>query len=122
MASEITINCSLEVTNGTMTDIMEASQLSRNQTTARKACGTWMVGTSAENLSSGDLSSGRYIMMRNRGPTNFVTIGMSDAGTQKTLIKLLVNDVALFPVAPSTTIRGTADTAECAVDYLWLDL
>lgn len=72
------------------------------------------VGTSAENLGAGDIATPGYAYFKNLDDTNFVEIGVDNTGFVA-MAKIGPGQVAMFPIADSTTLQGKADTAECRV-------
>lgn len=121
-ANEITLTAILEVENGDLYDIFEVRDLARNQTTAASRKFIWSVGTAEEDLVTTDLASPRYLMIRNLDPTNYVDLGMSDAGTMKALARLLAGDILLLPMKPGVTVRAQANTAACKLFCMNVDL
>lgn len=90
--------------------LMEVANLTRSITSALIAGGIQNVGTSAENLSVGEISSEGWAFFRNMDATNFVEIGWDATGFQSAF-KLLAGDVAVVPLNPSRTWQAKADTA-----------
>lgn len=79
------------------------------------ASGTQEVGTSAENLEKGDITTSGYLLIHNLDGTNFVEVGYDDSGF-KNVVKLLAGEWALFRSAQAT-LQVKADTAACDIEY-----
>lgn len=77
-----------------------------------------LIGTSAEALDIGDITTPGYIMIRNRDTTNFVEIRDGAAGAD--VVKLKAGETALFRLT-TTTPFAIADTAACRVEYLLIE-
>ena len=124
MANEIKTSFKITYENGVLKHRLEPlADYPFNQTTSGFKAFTWALGSAAEeNLDLTDLTACRLIYLRNLDPTNYCDIGMSDSGTMKALIRLLgattYQDFCFFPLKPSTTIRGQANTAGVKVQVL----
>ena len=80
---------------------------------------TQTIGTTAEDVAFGDVTPG-LVILTNLDDTNFVSFGMSDAGTIKKLGRLYpaTEWPAMFFLEPGQTLRMQADTAPCQVDIV----
>ena len=96
------------------------SQLSITQNSAGVASGVQSVGTTAENISSGDITTPGYLHLKNLDTTNFVEFGVDNTGFVA-VGKLEAGEEAVFRVADATTIQLKADTASCNVAYQLLE-
>jgi hypothetical protein len=81
------------------------------------AAGTQEVGTSAEALAKGDITTPGYLLIHNLDATNFVQVGYDDTGFKPT-VKIKAGEKALFRLAQATP-QVLADTAACRIAY-WL--
>lgn len=83
--------------------------------------GLQSIGFAAEeNLDYGDITAANagWLFMRNVDPTNFVSWGMSDAGTMKAVGTMKAGEPwTSFRVKASVAVRLQADTAACLVEY-----
>ncbi len=86
--------------------------------------GLQSVGFAAEeNLDYGDVAAANagWLFMRNIDPTNFVSWGMSDAGTMKAVGTMKAGEPwTSFRVKASVNVRLQADTGNCLVEYYLL--
>lgn len=113
MANEIAATFVLKIRkDGYKFDLNLGKTLIDQATVGEGGPGIQRVGTSAETIAEGDITTMHYCFMENLDDTNFVTVGVDDTG-QKTFMKFLPGDWAFFPLAPGIVIKATADTAEC---------
>jgi hypothetical protein len=116
----LTINASLD--NGSNDKVTFVPPRVSNTASAFNYHATmWAVGTSAESMPTGDVSNYRWLHLKNLDSTNYVTIGPDSGGSQIDMLKLLPGDVAVLPIKPGITIKGTANTAACKVSVLLTD-
>ena len=121
MANEITIQLVMSVQNGNFRFNYRPGTLQVDQTNGRVSGGVQTIGTSSETVTvSSDLTSEGYAVFRNLDTTNFITIGPDSTG-QVDFVKLLAGEFAVIPIKPSITIKATADTAACDLEYYVLD-
>lgn len=90
--------------------LIEIANLTRSITSGLIAGGIQNVGTSAENLAVGEISSEGWGFFRNMDDTNYVEIGWDATGFQSAF-KLLAGDVAVVPLNPARTWQAQANTA-----------
>lgn len=69
-----------------------------------------IVGTSAEAILVGDVSTIGYVYLKNMDSTNFVEIALDSGVSTQKFAKLLAGQIALFP-ASTATLYAKADTA-----------
>lgn len=121
MANEMTLVGTVTVSNGNFKFVWRPGALSVDQTNGRVSGGVQTIGTSAETVTiGGDITSYGYMVVRNLDATNFVTIGPDSTG-QVDFLKLLAGEWGVFPIKPGITIKATADTAACDLEYYVLD-
>lgn len=118
MANEITIQLGLRFSKGGNSASKTPTALLRDMTGADYVELTQTVGTSAEALDLGDITTAGYIWIKNTDATNFVEIRDGSGGAD--VVKLLAGDEAVFRLATSTPY-AIADTASCVVKYLLLE-
>lgn len=115
MANEITTSINVSLSNGYLTSSFAPGAVRITQNTGITHETVWIVGTSEEDLAIGDLATLGYAMFRNLDTTNYVQIGMSDAGTMKTFARLKPGEPAAIRLEPGITVRAKANTASCKV-------
>lgn len=120
MANEISITLAVKVLKGSYAETFNYTGFV-SQAAAGAASGVQTVGTSEENLDSGDVANNGLLILRNLDSTNFVDYGMSDAGTMKAVGRIKAGECAMLRVKPAVTVRLKADTASCSVQYLFLE-
>lgn len=69
-----------------------------------------IVGTSAEAIVLGDVSTIGYIMLKNMDATNFVEIALDSGVSTQKFSKIPAGGFAIFP-ASTATMYAKADTA-----------
>lgn len=118
MADELTMTLTMTYKNGNAADSVAAGALKYSQVNQLIASGIQSIGTSAENLGTGDVgTTGGWLWMRNLSSVNYVTFGADDSGTQKTCGRLPAGHQCLFFLEAGTTLKLTANTAAVNVQY-----
>lgn len=82
--------------------------------------GTQTVGTSAELVNVGDVSSIGYILVKNLDTTNYVSIRNGASGAD--VIDIPAGGVALFQFATGGVLYAIADTAACIVEFTIIEV
>jgi hypothetical protein len=122
MASEITINGSLAVTNGISVESYNPGQLRANQATVGAHGPTVAVPAADTVISFGSLVTPRWIMFRNLDPSNYVQIGPESGGAMVPMIRLQAGEVSQpIPLEPGIVLRWKSHTAICKVKMLALE-
>lgn len=121
MANEITATIGLQLINGNLRATFPQLSRQYTQTIAGLSDQVLSIGTSAEDVSFTDVTTPGIVVLHNLDSTNYVSYGMSDGGTIKTLGKLSAGDVHTFRLAASTTLRMQANTAACKVRVMCLE-
>lgn len=120
MANEITLTVGMRLINGLLRVTPEQITRRFNQTTARGGGpGVVDVGTSAENISFGDIVPG-YVWAINLDTTNFVHLRFS-SGDNGPLLRAN-GGMALFEMPSAVTLAAIADTATCKVWFMGLNI
>lgn len=117
MAGELKITIIGKLNNGGYKVDWSNGQKSIDQSAVGAASGVQSVGTSAENIDGGDVSTPGYLFLKNLDSTNFVEFGVDSSGFVK-VGKIEAGEEACFRVAASTTVQLKADTATCKVAYI----
>ena len=121
MANEISVTLQVRCTNGVFRQDFPSRTFNLTQSVARGAIFTQVIGSGAEeNVSFTDFTAGLVIIW-NMDATNYVEFGKSDGGTMKEIMKCLPQGPPqVFYLASGETLRGLANTADCAVQiYAW---
>lgn len=82
--------------------------------------GTQNIGTTAELLGKGDITTPGFLIVKNLDATNYIEFEKATFSTTAGTVKLKAGEVALFRVA-STTIYACANTAACDIAYLLIE-
>ncbi len=81
---------------------------------------TQEIGTAAENIGKGEITTIGWAVFHNMDDTNFIEIGFDDSGF-KSVIKILAGEWS-GPVRMSqATPQAKADTAACDLDYYFIE-
>jgi len=109
MADELTISAKLQCVNGFVDEKDDDASFTVTQTTLSSACpGFWPVGTTEESTTFADLTTPRWVKIKNLDVTNYVEFG---ASTGVYLIRLKPGESCVFPLAPSVTLYAKANVA-----------
>ena len=116
MANEIKASVRLSVTKGNLKLAYGGTTLAEDMAGSKGGNpGTVNIGTSAELISLGDITSAGYCYIRNLDATNYVEIGPTSGGALVPMLRLKAGQEALMPLTPSVALRGQANTAACDV-------
>ena len=119
MANELKITTALRFVKGTINfDIAESDQyvdVSGDHSIYR----TQEIGTSAETLDIGEITTVGWAFFRNLDNTNYVDIGYDDSGF-KNLIRLKAGKYCIFRLAQNTPY-AKANTANIDLEYILIE-
>jgi hypothetical protein len=111
MANEITVNVSLGVRNGNLSDSFSPGALTFTQAAIGGPYpGYQTIGTTEETIPTTEITTLGWAVFRNLDATNYIRIGFS---TGVYGIRLEPGEVACFRLNPGVTIYAIADTAAC---------
>jgi hypothetical protein len=114
MANEISATATLSASKGGAA-IAASSSLSGSlhvdMAGAQMISNVQVVGTSAEAIVLGDVSTIGYVYLKNMDAANFVEIALDSGVSTLVFAKLKAGGIALFP-AKTATMYAKADTAE----------
>lgn len=117
MADEIKVSVILDVNDtktGSVRLYREYLKQSFDMSGSKAVTNIQNIGTSAEAIDIGDITTPGYMIVKNLDATNFVEIRDGSAGAD--VIKIKAGEVQLFRLA-TTTPFGIAATAPCTIDY-----
>lgn len=117
MADEITISTSLAVNNGTLT-VGQSDNTTADQTTKGAVQRTQTIPTSNTVITLTGVTSPRAILIKNRDTANYIDIGPTSGSSLVACVRLRAGESCLMPLTPSVVLRGQANTASVAIDYL----
>ena len=120
MANELTLTISESFTKGNLKLSRTPGQIQVTVTGNYFVNQVQLIGTSAEDLYKGDITTPGYILAQNIGPTNYIEIGHDETGTFVADVKLLVNEWALFRCAQAAP-QARANTANCSLEYSMIE-
>jgi hypothetical protein len=81
---------------------------------------TQSIGTTAEILGKGEITTPGYLIIKNTDATNYIELDKATFTTASGTVKLKAGEFALLRVS-STNIYACANTAACVVRYLFLE-
>lgn len=81
---------------------------------------TQSIGTTAEVLGKGEITTPGFLIVKNLDGTNYVEFEKATFSTGAGTVKLKAGEVAMFRVS-SSTIYACANTAACVVSYLMIE-
>tara|TARA_B100000029_G_scaffold277293_1_gene271755 strand:- start:3537 stop:3905 length:369 start_codon:yes stop_codon:yes gene_type:complete len=116
VAEELAITILSTLTNGNFKDRVDHGQQKFDQTAIGAASNVVSVGTSEEDVTTGDLSTLGWCFMRNLDATNYVTYGPKSSGSMVGMGRIEAGEVHAFRLEPGITLRWAANTATCLVD------
>lgn len=117
MSQEVTFTAKLAVTNGGLNTIANVS-IRPTQTTKGGISQTQSIPTTAGGtaITFTGLTAARWVCITNKDTANFIDIGPVTGGAILAMIRLKAGESAIFPLTPSTTIRGLADTGAVVIE------
>ena len=120
MANEASVSLSLSWANGNRSASMSA-QFNVDVTETKIAQGIIEVGTSAEQLDLGDITTPYLAMFRNHDTTNYIEVGDWNAASPIYTARLKAGHAGFIPLTlASTDVAVKANTAACELQYLVL--
>jgi hypothetical protein len=121
MADEFTVSTLLRINKGFQQDTKSVTNLKVTQVGDGSAGGVQNVGTSAEAIDVGDVSTLGLAWFRNLDATNFVQVGQDvGGGGFEEFFKLLAGETALMrlDLAATGVLQAKADTAAIELQYI----
>ncbi len=117
MANEITLNLKMQVSKGFIEYIQNPGALSVTMSGTNATGGIQNIGTTAETITMGDVSSQGYAYFRNIGTTNYVDIGTGTGGSFVAFARLKAGEACIVRLA---TAAPTARANTAAVDLQYM--
>ena len=120
MAGSITSTITLAVENGSYNPPTISQTQTQTQTGQGIISSIQEIGTSAEAIAYGDLSSCGVAFFKNLDTTNYVQLGPDSSGTQVTMLRIGPGEWSgPMSLEPGTTLKATANTGACK---LWFQI
>ena len=116
MADEIAITILGTVTNGNFKDRIDHGQQRFDQAAIGAASNVVSVGTSEEDVTTGDISTLGWCFMRNLDSTNYVQYGPKSSGSMVAIGRIEAGEIHAFRLEPGITLRWVANTSAVLVD------
>lgn len=121
MSDELKITISATLTNSSLRETINPSQMSITQNTQRSHCPVVDVGTSEEDIATGDIGTLGWLFMQNLDTTNYVTWGPKSGGAMVAVGRLKATEVAAFRLSPGITLRMQANGGTVKIKFWILD-
>jgi hypothetical protein len=124
MVNEIHFSMRLQVKNGFLDDVHQPQPILIDQATARRGGHVQNIGTSAELVDFGDVSTNGILVLRNLDPTNFIKYGPlvpGSGGAMEVWGKILPGEYWAMRLMTSVVMHAQADTAACDLDVALYD-
>ncbi len=118
MANELTLSASIKFAKGNRSANMSKSGLQLDVTGTNYVSKTQVVGTTAEALDKGEMTTPGYVLIKNNDTTNFVEVRDGSGGAD--VVKIRAGGFALFQLATATPFV-IADTAACEIEYVLIE-
>jgi hypothetical protein len=117
MANELTLQFSMSFSKtGSASLDKRSGNASVTVTGTDVIMATQSIGTSAEDIALGDITTSGYMFVHNLDGTNYVEIGKDDTGTFEAVVKLKAGEYGLFRLA-TTAPQAKANSGACLIEY-----
>ena len=116
MASEINYNLQLQRLKGYASESYKSGTLYADQTGSTATGGNQTIGTAAEALVMGDVTTSGFSWFRNTDATNFVEIGTGTGTSFAVFIKLKAGEAAVCRLGTNAP-TAKANTASINLQY-----
>lgn len=122
MANEIKFNFNFECINGLFQSSFFRNNIYLTQSAVGEQSGVVNIGTSEEDLSTGDLASSDQglLIIQNLDTTNYVSYGPKNGGSMILLGRINPKEVVFMRLAPSVILRMIANSSAVNIQYLLL--
>lgn len=121
MASELTVTIQATLINGGYKETVNPGQQSITQAAIGGYGGVVSVGTSEEDLSTGDVSTLGWLFITNLDSTNYVIYGPKSGGSMVSFGRIEAGETHAVRLNPGVTLRWQANTAAVKVKVLLLE-
>lgn len=119
MANEITATVNVTTVNGSFRQAFQPATKQITQSAIGGHITVWNVGTSEEDLATGDVSTLGVMGLLNTDSTNYVQIGPKSGGAMVAAMRLKPGEPNFIRCEPGITWTAKANTAACKV-LVWL--
>lgn len=118
MADELTMNFSLAYAKGESRINIPSRQSLIDVASQVRASATQTIGTSAEAIAMGDVSSAGAAYFLNTDATNYVDIGVDVSSVFYGLIRLMPGEMAFCPRLATNAPYAKANTSNVNLEYI----
>lgn len=117
MATNITINVSATLLNGSLKASIPATTVTLTQSNAEVYSGTETLTTSEANWSHP--TTGGTLFMTNISTSNNAIYGPNNSGNMVTLGKLVPSMVGVLNLSSGAVVRAKSSASTCVVNWTW---
>lgn len=117
MADEIKVTTNITYANGFLSRTIQNGQINVTQTTLGTHDGVQSIGTSAEAITTGDLTTPGVMHLRNLDATNYINYGTSTSQ----IFKLKTGEEAVIRISTGKTVFAIANTAPVKISRVIFD-
>ena len=121
MANEIQTTLNVAVVNGNFRQTFAPGTIQITQAAQGAYSPIVSVGTSEEDLTTGDIGTLGILCLRNLDATNYVQWGPKSAGTMVVAGRVKPGEVAYLRLEPGVTLRWIANTAAVKMQVMLLE-
>lgn len=122
MANEITAAASLSAAKGGVSVGSGGSQTdTADMAGDQMLANVQIIGTAAEQILLGDITTVGYVFLKNLDATNYIEIALDSGVTTQIFAKLLAGDVTLVKAA-TATLYAKANSANCNLHVVAVEL
>ena len=114
MADELELTIDFRMANGSFDESFDPETVTMDQTTVAFHGAIVDVGTSEETISFGDVTTPKYLLVKNLDSTNYVTYGPDSTG-MVTMGQIKAGEVGCIPLNTAAVLKWQADTASVKV-------
>lgn len=115
MADELELTIDFRMNNGTFDESFAPASQTMDQTTQEFHGAIVSVGTSEEVISFGDVTTPKYLMVKNLDATNYVTYGPESGGVMVAMGQIKAGEIGAIPLNTAAVLRWQANTATVKV-------
>lgn len=121
MANEISLKVDGQLNNGSVKVKWDTGTLSATQANARSFHDQQTIATTDTALDFGSLTQPGYVRLRNLDPTNYIEAGPDAAGMVPAIRLMPQGPEQVIFIAPGSTWKAKANSADCKLDISALD-
>lgn len=123
MANEVMLTAKLKCLNGDLKIERDVTSLLIDQAVQGQYHNVQLITFAGEvDIVIGTMTNYGVCFLRNLDQTNYIKVGKKVAGVMEASMRLRKRQPALFPLEPGITLRAQANTADCRLEVIVLEL